>query len=672
MAVAVILISGAAWVVGNGAAGLLYFLIYLVSTVPGLPIGFTLFGVRHPAGWIAGFLVGYALAAFAMWVPIAIGVASTPGFLLSWAIAAIITWTVCPWRRQPVVALPDWNEQTSAGAVIVLVLTLAIATPPFARVGEADSVGNQSYRAYFTADFIWHTALTSELSKFSSPPRNPYLASEPLHYYWTYFLVPATVSAQGPELLRDVQRCLKVNALLTGVLLMGAVFIAAYAAVGRAWPVTIAVSLTLLAASAEGTYELLRFWSRGQPLVELRDVNIDAITSWHFRGLRLDGLPRCLWYVPQHSMAYALGLVALSVVAAIGSSGTILTIALCGVTLAASTIMNPFVGGLFAAAWGIAVAIDALRQPEALTRIARHALAALPVAGAVLWCVAAHMVEQAGDTLAFGFWGPAAYSPVVVLLLSLGPVLIPAAIGVVLRPGSLRSAVPALALIGVSLVVMYLVRLRVDVAWVPFRAGQMLLVAIPALVARTIAALADSARRWAAAAVIVGLFIVGIPTTIIDAFNAQDVEDQDVGPGFHWTLVLHGDEERALQWIRTATPKTALVQMEPSVRDRELSAGHWGERWSLIPTFGERRMAAGLPISLIRVPEYEEKSALVKRIYETADAHEAWTIARRLRIGYLYVDPLDRTTYPGASKFDASQYFSVAFASGDVRVFAVR
>ena len=46
------------------------------------------------------------------------------------------------------------------------------------------------------------------------PPRNPYLASEPIHYYWTYFLVPAAASQTGPAPVRDVQTCLKVNALM--------------------------------------------------------------------------------------------------------------------------------------------------------------------------------------------------------------------------------------------------------------------------------------------------------------------------------------------------------------------------------------------------------------------------------------------------------------------------
>ncbi len=342
--------------------------------------------------------------------------------IVAWAVIAAATWLL--WRRQPSASVPlqAWRSADSLGLAVILALTLAIATPPLARVGEADAIGEHRYRAYFTADFVWHTALAAELSKFTMPPRNPYLASQTIHYYWAYFLLPATVSTLAPGPLGDLERCLKVNALTTGLVLMSMVFLAAWVAVGQAFAVAIAVALALIAASAEGTYELVRLWSRGQPFVALRDINIDAITAWHFRGLRLDGLPRCLWYVPQHSMSYALGLIALTAASAVGSAGTLGVILLCGVAIGGATMLNPFVGGLFAVAWAGAIALDALKRPRAIVVVARHAIAAVPVVLALMWCFAAHMVDGAGDSLAFGFWGPPAYSTVTVLLLSLGPV----------------------------------------------------------------------------------------------------------------------------------------------------------------------------------------------------------------------------------------------------------
>jgi hypothetical protein len=114
------------------------------------------------------------------------------------------------------------------------------------------------------------------------------------------------------------------------------------------------------------------------------------------------------------------------------------------------------------------------------------------------------------------------------------------------------------------------------------------------------------------------------------------------------------------------------VQMEPTVRDREIGHGNWGEWWSLIPTFAERRMAAGLPISLMRVPEYLATSERVKTMFATADAAGAAAIARSLGITYVYVDGLDRATYPGAEKFDrAPELFTPQFRRGPVGVYLV-
>ena len=675
LALVALAILTSAGIVGHSVSGALYAVVWAVAVSAGLPLGFLMFGPKHPAAWIAGALFGYAATAFALWIPIAVERPSPLAFALCWLAVAAGLWFLGSRVRAPRVDLPPWNVGETAGLTAIVILTLALSVPALRRVGESDGVGDRVYRAYFTADFVWHTALTSELSKFSMPPRNPYLASQPIHYYWAYFLLPAVISQAGPPPLRDVQLALKVNALLAGVLLMSMVFVAAWAAVGRALPVTLAVALALVAASAEGSYEIWTLWQRGRSLALLRETNIDAITAWHFQGHRIDGLPRCLWYVPQHSTAYALGLIALATAAVAGSTGSLASILLCGAALAGSTMMNPLVGGSFALAWGLAATISALDQRDALRRVLLHALAAVPVVLAVAWCSAARMVEGAGGVLQFGFFGAARHAPLTSLMLSLGPVLLPAAFGLLLKTSiPFRRMLPAAALGIVSLVLMYLVRLRVDEAWVPFRAGQMLLVAIPALVARAIAAGWEAPRlRPAAAFALAALFAIGTPTTIVDAHNAQDVDNHEIGPGFHWTLVLHPDERAALDWIRTSTPRNALVQMEPVVRDRNASPGQWGERWSLVPSFGERRMAAGLPISLIHVPEYTEKSALVKQMFQTSDAREAWTIARRLHISYVYVEPIDRGTYRGAEKFGATpQLFEPVFIRGGAAVYAVR
>jgi uncharacterized membrane protein len=207
--------------------------------------------------------------------------------------------------------------------------------------------------------------------------------------------------------------------------------------------------------------------------------------------------------------------------------------------------------------------------------------------------------------------------------------------------------------------------LDVDQFWIGFRTGQLFFVLVPALVARGLITLWQPGLRPVAIVVVVTVLAAGLPTTIVDAHNAQDVDNRRMGPGFHWTVVLSPAEQEGLAWIRAQTPADAIVQAEPTVRGRET--------WSLIPSFAERRMAGGLPISLMHVPAYDTTSEQVRQIYASDDAAAAWQIARQLGIDYLYVDATERRAYPGTSKFDAHpEYFSAAFRNAEVTVYAVK
>ena len=395
-ALGVVLILSSAWVVwsAGGVGGAAYVPLFALATVPGLPLGFALFGRRHAAGWIAGALLGYTLTSAACWAVLFLGLASTPAFVLGWGVVGAATWLGVTRRRghdrPPLVELPAWRRADTEAILLVLLLVPALVGPPFSNIGAKDPAGNRLYRAYFTADFVWHTALVAEMTKQTLPPRNPYLASEPVHYYWTYFLVPATIASQSPS--HDVELALKMNAVCTALLFMSAIYLAAWAALpAHPFAVALAVGLTTVAASAEGlaaTVELLR---RGQSLALLRELNIDAISSWAFKGLRIDNLPRTMWNTPQHAMACALGLVAIPVAIWGGIRARMGAIALAGLALAASVTFNPLLGAAFSAIYGVTILVDALRQGTGRRAIGRHAVAALLTLAALVMreaCVA--------------------------------------------------------------------------------------------------------------------------------------------------------------------------------------------------------------------------------------------------------------------------------------------
>jgi hypothetical protein len=672
-----------AWRLGDGWSGLAYLFYYAIITLPGWPLGWRLFGRRHAAGWIAGALIGYGLSAVTLALLIRGGLV-TPWWMAGGLFAVtIIAWQV--WRRGKVswIALPPWGARETLMLAGLLLLVPALVWWPFSHIGWQDASGDRLYHAYFTADFLWHTALTHELARFSLPPSNPYLADQTLHYYWTYFIVPAV--AAGLRLLPlRVEQILALNALAAGLLFFGVFIVTIWIAVPRVGAVVASVLVGVLAPSAEGAYALLDLYRHGRALGAVRQLNIDAMSAWAFQALRIDDLPRSLWYVPQHAAACALGLIAIQVASAAGVTAPLGAALTVGVALGLSICCSPLLGGTFAVTYGLWAVMQAVAAGPRAGRyesaagagprarpfagVWRQAAAALPAAALLGWCVSNAMFDGAGGALYFGLLGPARQSPVLSLLLSLGPLLVPALIGLWFARRWPRTG-PAALLAALGLFLMYFVSLaKVDAFWVGFRAGQILLVSLPILAACWFAALFAS-RRWRPVgwAAVVVILIVGLPTTVIDAYNAQDVANDTMGPGFHWTIAITPEEQQAFDWIQHATRPDAIVQMEPTSRARET--------WTLIPTFAGRRMSAGLPISLINIPAYGERSDQVRAMYATTSAAEAARLARQLHIDYVYVDRTERRAFSrdAIDKFDKDPLeFVPVYRNAEVRIYGVR
>jgi hypothetical protein len=306
----------------------------------------------------------------------------------------------------------------------------------------------------------------------------------------------------------------------------------------------------------------------------------------------------------------------------------------------------------------------------------------VPVCLALAWCTWNEVGEGTGEVLHFGFWGLARNATVLTFLMQFGPILIPMAIG--LWPKGAMPLPPMWpAIVGVTLgvLIMHFIALTVDLAWVGFRGGNLFFALAPALVARGLVRLWTEGRRQTAGACVAIVVLAGFPTTIIDAYNTQDVTNHhlwrdaervrstnvpfDPATEYRWTLIISPEEWEALAWIRSNTPLNAVVQAEPVVRGRET--------WSLVPTFAERRMATGNALPLFTRPIYAERNERVKQIYASGDARSAWQDAKALGIDYLYVDNTERTAYQEVHKFDVSpDYFSPVFRNVEASVYALR
>ena len=212
----------------------------------------------------------------------------------------------------------------------------------------------------------------------------------------------------------------------------------------------------------------------------------------------------------------------------------------------------------------------------------------------------------ANAALHLGFWGLARNGTIPGFLLQFGPILIPMAVAF-LPDTSLpwKACVAAAAGVIIAILVMHLVALTVDPAWVGFRGGNIFFVFAPALVARGVIALWRRRPPLAVAAVAIVL-LSGLPTTVVDAYNTQDVENRHLsrdaervrtGPvafqpdaEFHWTLVLTRAECDALEWIHPAR-RWADRQLEA-----ESSAARGGRPIPALPSGGwPRACALALP-----------------------------------------------------------------------------
>jgi hypothetical protein len=430
--------------------------------------------------------------------------------------------------------------------------------------------------------------------------------------------------------------------------------------------VAASVLLTMTAASAEGFFAVVDVLSKGRPLDSLRHLNIDAITSWIFKGLTVDGLPRSLWYTPQHAAACALALMAIVIPGSAGASVRPATGLLAGTALGLATIFSPFLGGAFCLVYGLTALWIAQRSEGARWRVVlAHAAAAPPVLAALGWCVANGTFEGVGGGVALGISTRAGTAPVWTLALALGPILVPAACALALWRRGRHRPEAAVAGLAVGMGLFYFVTLTAEPIWVGWRAGQIILVTVPALAAASFATLADLGHRAGAIALGLLVFCAGAPTTLIDAMNAQDTANVQMGPGFRWTVSVPPDSQAALQWVREHTAIDAVVQMSIGPRGRET--------WTLVPTFGERRMAAGQPISLLQRPEYATDSRRADTVFSAVQPKDAWEIARSMRIDYLYIDRVERQAYAGSlAKFDDPRFFEMVFRQGDAAVYAVR
>jgi len=259
-----------------------------------------------------------------------------------------------------------------------------------------------------------------------------------------------------------------------------------------------------------------------------------------------------------------------------------------------------------------------------------------------------------------GFWR--------VTVLSFGPVL---ALCVAALPalGQERRGVAILGALTASCIVFYFlinVRDHQDV-YVGWRVGHFMFMAAAVVIAILFERLRKAPPRlqpigWTAVAII---FLMGLPTTVIDVYNTQDITNFSEAPAGPWTMRLTPDDLQVFDWLKHNTDATAIVQVDPVPRDPA--------SWAYLPAFGERRMAAGLPISMIPLAKYEQASHAIRAIFDEPPL-QAYERAVRAGVNYIIVGPPERRVHEGVEARFASveDLMPLVFRNATISIYQVR
>jgi hypothetical protein len=577
--------------------------------------------------WLIGPGLGFGCSVFGLLLFWAAGVqnwlAILLGPLVTWGIALI----VARWGA-PVIRAPRLDRRDTVTIAVLLLIVPLITWAPYDHVAEPTADG-QAYRQYFTADFVWAMTVTAELAKGDVPPVNPFLRGEPVRYYWMSHLLSGALYRNVRGWGVTAEQVVLVNGLAFGLAFVAFLYWLTRAVGASPLWAALAIAVGFLANSYEGVERLWLLWRSDQSVEMVKTLNIDAVTRWFYHSMPVDGLQRLFLYQPHHLTGYVLSLSALWL-AAIADDVTDIRVALWGgVLLALAFLFSTFTAIIVGVAVGVVFAIR-LMTSRAYAAVWQCAvLGAAPVAvGIGISSVLGYTDRDDGLLMTFGLNPVATHQWPWVLPLSFGPLLLVGVFGHLRWQWAKRDGLAVTALTVIALLFYFMADVPdMGGVWVGWRSGHLLQITFAMAGAAAFSVLRGLWKGIVVtgAAVAVGL---AVPTVAIDVYNAQDITNRGPGPTFPWTVIITPAEREALDWLKRATAPDAVVQIEPVARGPGT--------WAYIPAFAERRMAGGLPISMIPLQPYQIASETVRLgIYIATNPTDAHAMSRQLGIDYL-------------------------------------
>jgi hypothetical protein len=397
----------------------------------------------------------------------------------------------------------------------------------------------------------------------------------------------------------------------------------------------------LFASSFEGAYFLWDQYANGRPLKGFLVTNIDAVTRWTWNLPGVDGFHRAMWWTPQHLMALTLALLLLVTMVRARHSGGLVAAAVEGILLGGIVTISSFNGVLLIGAYALAqVIILAVDGGKGFLRwLIARAVAALIVIAFMGLTMGLGMVQSIPNAFLIGWNRYFLRGPWTFVVLSFGPALFLAPLGLRTALQASRQAVIMLLSIAAVITVVFLfVDLRGhENTQVTFRTGHLMYVILAVLLAFAIDVwrVGSRTRSMLLTGGLVAGSLMALPTVALDWYNARDISNIEMNPGnFPWTVHISPDDDLAAQWMHAALPATATVQTDALPRERYT--------WAYIPAFARRRMAVGNGLFTLNPTRYIEPMQRVHTAYSTATPAEAHAIFVDLGADYVFVGELER------------------------------
>jgi hypothetical protein len=429
-----------------------------------------------------------------------------------------------------------------------------------------------------------------------------------------------------------------------------------------------------VASSFEGAYLIWLQLSRGRSIDAFRFTNVDAITRWYWHLPGVDGLHRAMWWTQQHEMAIMLGLIVLLVHVRARRPDSVGAGVVEGLMLGGALAISSFNGLLLVAWYALAqvLALAVTRPRHVVSWITARSTAALIVLGFLGLTLGLGMVQRTPGAFIWGWNEYFLRGPWRFVLLSFGPGLFLAPLGIAACVGASRRLAGAFAvLVAVCAAAFLLLDLRGhENTYVTFRTAHLIFVVLAVLLAFAI----DAWRRWPSAVRVATatIWLVGVvaavPTVAFDWYNARDTSNLAISPGgFPWTMRINHDDQAAIEWVRSSVAADARVQTDGSTPARART------EWAFVTAFLGRRMGVGSGIFELNPLRFDPMLDEIHAAYSTADATHASDVFRRYGVDYVYVGDVERSKdATGVAKFSENPHlFPRVFAHGTVEIFAV-